>query len=152
LKEVLWDKELKEVLWDKQRAKKKLQKKLKIDEERKQYRESEEKTMQKKRGRKKNFPPAFTFKEIKKLNSEISCLNDAIWQFLIILQFFTSFLHEYNKSREDKSSPGVKEWSNLPSQGEAEGLLDDLIFLIEKMGVKGPDMIRILKRFKKFKT
>jgi len=144
--------ELKEILWDKQRTKKKLQNKLEIDNERTQYRENEEKITQKKRGRKRKFPPALTFKEIKEINSKISHLNDAIWQFLIILQFFTSLLHEYNKSRENKSSPEIKKRSVLPLQRDAEGLLDDLIFLIEKMGVKDPDMIRIIKRLKKFNT
>jgi len=42
--------------------------------------------------------------------------------------------------------------SVLLAQSEAEGLLDKLIFLIEKMGTKDPDLIRILKRLKKLKT
>jgi len=75
-----------------------------------------------------------------------------MWRCLIILQFFTSLLHKYNITREKKATLEKNEKVRLPSQSEAEGLLDNIIFLIEKMGVNDPDVIKILKRIKKFKA
>jgi transposase len=144
--------ELEEVIHEKLTEKEKLVQKLQLDEERKQSLEQGETSPQRKRGRKKQFPPPLTPSELKKVKKRIAQLNDIIWQFLTLLDFFTALLHRYNEVQKTKAAQDTTIPPPLPSPQEAENQLELLIFLLEKQGVQDPDLARILKRLKKFKV
>ena len=144
--------ELEEVIHEKLTEKEKLVQKLQLDEERKQALEQEKTSPQRKRGRKKQFPPPLTPSELKKMKKRIAQLNDILWQFLTLLDFFTALLHRYNEVQKIKAAQDTKIPPPLPSPQEAENQLELLIFLLEKQGVQDPDLARILKRLKKFKS
>jgi len=144
--------ELKEILYEKNHEKEQLQQKLQKDTEVKEELENEGHNSPKKRGRKRKLPNPLITSEIKKIQGRISHLNKVLWQFLVILNFFTTFLHRYNEAKENYSK-SEGDWKNfLPSCQEAEQMLEDLISIIEKAHISDPDLTRILNRLKKFKS
>jgi uncharacterized coiled-coil protein SlyX len=143
---------LEELLWEKQKAKERLQEQLRMEAERIQDSDQEIQANPRKRGRKRKVPDPLSPDEIAHIKSEIAHLNDALWQCLVILQFFTALLHAYNETKGDESAQSSRAKVNLPSQSEAQGQLDQILFLLEKMGPKDPDIKRIMKRLQKFKA
>ena len=144
--------ELEELIHEKLTEKEKLVQKIQLDEERKQALDQGKPSPQRKRGRKKQFPPPLAPSERNKMKKRIAQLTDILWQFLTLLDFFTSLLHCYNEVQKTEAAQDVKIPPPLPSPQEAEKQLELLIFLLEKQGVQDPDLDRILKRLKKFKS